>query len=581
MKNLHLPLLPVLMFYLLSFSHEISASAVERPQAADAPVLLEFEQIASGLSAPVGIMSAGDGTSRLFIVLKGGQVVIYDGNQILPTPFLDVSSLVLSTGSEQGLLGIAFHPDYEHNGYFYVDYTKKPNGDTVTARYHVSANPNVADSASEVPLLTINQDFANHNGGQLAFGPDGYLYIGTGDGGSGGDPNNRAQSPNSLLGKLLRIDVDHGTPYGIPASNPFVSNSAVRDEIWAFGLRNPWRFSFDHLTGDLIIADVGQDSWEEINFQSNASSGGENYGWSCYEGTHVYNAGRNCTAYGNLTGPVLEYAHGPNDSIGCSVTGGYRYRGSRYPALEGIYLYADFCTGMIWGATRSGSTWTSSLLTDTSYAISSFGEDESGELYLASYSDGRIYHIAASGFADVSTSYWAQPFIERLYEAGITGGCGINPLRYCPDDIVTRAQMAVFLERGIKGATYAPPSATGTVFGDVPASFWAAAWIEQLADDGITGGCRAGIYCPDDAVTRAQMAVLLLKAKYGASFIPPAIGSSTGFNDVSSMNWAAAWINELAVEGITGGCGGGNYCPDNPVTRAQMAVFLVRTFNLP
>jgi len=581
MKKLHVPLLSILLLSLLSLSTGVSASAPERQQAAGAPALLEFEQIALGLSGPVGIAHAGDGTNRLFIVLKGGQVVIYDGNQLLPAPFLNISSLVLSTGDEQGLLGIAFHPDYENNGYFYINYTSKPNGDTVIARYQVSANPNVANGNSAFPLLTVDQDFANHNGGQLEFGPDGYLYIGMGDGGSGGDPNNRAQSPTALLGKMLRIDVDNGTPYGIPADNPFVSNPAVRDEIWAFGLRNPWRFSFDRLTGDLIIADVGQNAWEEINFQPAASTGAENYGWSCYEGLHVYDAGRNCTTYGSLTGPVLEYAHGPNDSIGCSVTGGYRYRGSRYPALDGVYLYADFCTGRLWGATQAGSTWTSSLLADTGFVISSFGQDASGELYLASYGDGRIYHIAASSFADISTGYWAWDSIERILQAGITGGCGTSPLTYCPDTLVTRAQMAIFLERGINGSSYTPPPATGTVFGDVPAVYWAAAWIEQLADDGITGGCGAGLYCPDNPVTRAQIAVFLLKAKYGSAYTPPNVGLSTGFNDVPITHWAAAWIKQLAAEGITGGCGSGNYCPDSPVTRAQMAVFLVRTFNLP
>jgi hypothetical protein len=515
----------------------------------------------------------------LFIVLKGGQVVIYDGNQVLPAPFLNISSLV-STGEEQGLLGITFHPDYENNGYFYINYTNKPDGDTVIARYQVSANPNVADNTSAFTLFTIEQDFANHNGGQLGFGPDGYLYIALGDGGGGGDPNNRAQSPNSLLGKILRINVDNGAQYGIPPGNPFVSNPAVRDEIWAFGLRNPWRFSFDRITGDLIIADVGQNAWEEINIQPSASTGAENYGWSCYEGMYVYNDERNCTTYGNLTNPVLEYAHGPNDSIGCSVTGGYRYRGSRYPALYGVYLYGDLCTGKIWGATQSGSSWTSSLLTDTSYVISSFGEDKSGELYLASYDNGNIYHIAASSFADVSTVYWAWDYIERVLEADITGGCSTTPLSYCPETSVSRAQMAVFLEKGTHYPSGFSPANVSPTFDDT-IGHWAEDWIEALRSDGITGGCGTNLYCPEKSVTRAEMAVFLLKSKYGSGYTPPSVGANTGFSDVPVTHWAAAWIKQLAAEDITGGCGTGIYCPEGSVTRAQMSIFLVMTFNLP
>ncbi|HMZ43868.1 MAG TPA: PQQ-dependent sugar dehydrogenase, partial [Anaerolineales bacterium] len=271
------------LIVLFSFGavHVVSA----RPALAliDSPPSLGFAEIASGLSSPVSITNAGDSSGRLFITLQGGQVVIYDGSQILPTPFLDVSSLIRN-GSEQGLLSVAFHPNYENNGYFYVYYTRLSDAALVIARYEVSADPNIADAGSASILLTIpHAEASNHNGGQLQFGPDGYLYIGTGDGGTGGA---YSQDGLSLLGKMLRINVNGAAPYSIPADNPFVSDPSVADEIWALGLRNPWRFSFDSLTGDLIIADVGQNAWEEVNVQPASSNGGQNYGWPCYEGMH-------------------------------------------------------------------------------------------------------------------------------------------------------------------------------------------------------------------------------------------------------------------------------------------------------
>ncbi|HNC09570.1 MAG TPA: PQQ-dependent sugar dehydrogenase, partial [Anaerolineales bacterium] len=313
----------LLVFSLFSGSTLVAAQPQSLVQSTSSLAQLEFQPIATGLSSPVDIVQAGDGSNRLFFVEQNGAIRVYKNGQVLSTAFLDISNLV-TTGSELGLLGLAFHPSYESNGYFFVDYTRTEGGQlqTVIARYQVSTDPDIADINSASILLTIDQDFENHNGGQIHFGPDGYLYIGMGDGGNGGDPNNRAQDPNSLLGKMLRIDVDSGSPYAIPPSNPFVSNGAVADEIWAFGLRNPWRFSFDRLTGDLFIADVGQNAWEEVNIQPASSTGGENYGWSCDEGNHDYNNSRDCTIYGVLTNPQIEYEHGPGDSIGCSVTGG-------------------------------------------------------------------------------------------------------------------------------------------------------------------------------------------------------------------------------------------------------------------
>lgn len=359
------------------------ALAISFPKAAAEP-LLTPTPIASGLAAPVSITHAGD--SRLFIVLQGGQVVIWNGAGVLPTPFLDISDRV-SSGGERGLLSIAFHPRYPENGFFFVNYTNL-NGHTVVARYRVSSDPNRADAASAKQVLFIEQPFSNHNGGQMQFGPDGYLYIGMGDGGSGGDPGNRAQSLETPLGKMLRIDVD-ADPYAVPPSNPFVATAGARPEIWATGLRNPWRFSFDRATGDLWIADVGQGSWEEIDFQPASSIGGENYGWRRMEGTHCFNPASDCNP-GNLVLPVIEYNH---TGGACSVTGGYVYRGAGSPRLQGMYIYGDYCNGKIWGATRNGTgPATVKELLDTTFFISTFGEDANGELYVANHG-GTVYRL--------------------------------------------------------------------------------------------------------------------------------------------------------------------------------------------
>jgi glucose/arabinose dehydrogenase len=343
-----------------------------------------LQSVVPGLDRPVSIAHARD--DRLFIVLQAGEIVIWNGTTLLPTAFLDIRDLVTSSG-ERGLLGLAFHPDYTQNGFFYVNYTDN-SGDTVVARYSVSASdPNRADRNSARTLLHIDQPYSNHNGGQLQFGPDGYLYIGMGDGGSGGDPENRAQNRTQLLGKMLRIDVDTGSPYGIPATNPFVGQTGARPEIWALGLRNPWRFTFDRVTGDLWIADVGQGSIEEIDFQPASSRGGENYGWKIKEGSNCFVS--NCSSQG-LVDPVIEYGH---TNGACSVTGGYVYRGTRTPRLTGTYIYGDYCSGVIWGATRNANgTFTSRVLVNSSLFISTFGEDVNGEVYVADHR-GAVYRI--------------------------------------------------------------------------------------------------------------------------------------------------------------------------------------------
>lgn len=383
-------------------SPTVTASPTATPTATATPTptatplawpALNFTPVVSGLSAPVHIAHAGDGSGRLFLVEQAGRIRILVGGALRPTPFLDIADRVSCCG-ERGLLSIAFPPSAGGRpDHFYVNYTDR-NGDTVIGRYRVTADPDVADPASEQIVLTVAQPYANHNGGQLAFGPrDGYLYIGMGDGGSAGDPQNRAQNGADLLGKLLRLDVETGNPitYTIPASNPFTQTVGYQGEIWALGLRNPWRFAFDRLTGDLYIADVGQAQYEEVDFQPADSRGGENYGWRIMEGLHCYNAATCPTA--GLTLPVVEYDH----TQGCSITGGVVYRGQQFPRLQGVYLYGDYCSGRIWGLRRTADGWKTQQLAATAFRISTFGEDEAGEVYVADYATGAIYRIAESG----------------------------------------------------------------------------------------------------------------------------------------------------------------------------------------
>jgi glucose/arabinose dehydrogenase len=370
-----------------------SARAAERPKESVPDV--QLVPLTTEIPDITAIANAGDG--RLFVTRQTGKILIWDGQQVLPTPFLDVSPLIVCCG-EQGLLSVAFSPNYALNGFFFVDYTNL-TGQTVIARYRVSnGDRNVADAFSGVVLLTIDQPYTNHNGGQLQFGPDGYLYIGMGDGGSANDPQCHAQSSDSLLGKMLRIDVDHNPNppyYAIPADNPFVFTTGP-PEAWAYGLRNPWRFSFDRLTGDLYIGDVGQDALEEIDYQPLTARGGQNYGWKVMEGSQCGAGGTSgCLvppppcgdpAY---TPPVLEYSHSNGN---CSIVGGYVYRGSAIAALKGMYVYGDFCTGNIWAAAKQGGVWSTAPLPVTAPSLTTFGEDVNGELYVGS--QGVLYALA-------------------------------------------------------------------------------------------------------------------------------------------------------------------------------------------
>lgn len=355
---------------------------------------INIELFATGLSNPVNIKHAGD--DRLFAVERAGVIKIINADgSVTSTPFLDINSLVTNNGGEQGLLAIAFHPDYLNNGYLFVNYINN-SGDTVISRF-TRNSLNTADPNSELVFMNISQPYSNHNGGDMHFGTDGYLYISTGDGGSGGDPGNRAQNLTSFLGKLLRIDIDNpvigGLNYSVPADNPFFgAGSGVKQEIWAYGLRNPWKWSFDRNTGDIWIADVGQNQIEEINMVTGGSLA-VNYGWRCYEGNATYNTA-NCPSSNTLTFPVAQYTHSNDGAFKCSITGGYRYRGSAQPTLDGLYFFADYCSDEIGYVQGNGSTFNLTLIADFGNdGFSAFGEDVDGELYVAGLGSGIVYKI--------------------------------------------------------------------------------------------------------------------------------------------------------------------------------------------
>ena len=346
-----------------------------------------LQEIVTGLSAPLYLTAPPADAARLFIVEKTGAIRIIKGGVLLTDPFIDLSSRI-SNGGEQGLLGLAFYPDYATTGLFVVHFTD-PAGNTTLSRFQVSSNPDVADLASELVILTANQPFANHNGGQVAFGPDGFLYLALGDGGGSGDPDNRGQDLSDLLGSILRIDVRSTEPYTVPADNPFVQSAAP--EVWSYGLRNPWRFSFDRATGDMYVADVGEGLWEEINVSTAVAGAGKgvNYGWNIMEGTHCF--GQSSCDQTGLTLPVFEYSH----QEGCSVTGGYVYRGTAIPALQGHYFYGDFCAGWVRSLRHAGGVVTDrtewpSLTPGGS--VLSFGEDAAGELYVLDQ-EGRVSKV--------------------------------------------------------------------------------------------------------------------------------------------------------------------------------------------
>ena len=377
----------------------MTSPATEPPPPTDTPVPIEapvwpeivLVETLSGLKNPVDFADAGDGSGRLYVVEQAGLVQLFNEGVKGETPFLDIRDRVDCCG-EKGLLGIAFPPDFDGSRIFYVNYTTTLPGSlhTRVSRFRLRDDNHLADPSSEEIILEFHQPWGNHNGGQVVFGPDGYLWIGTGDGGSGGDPQDNGQKGQTLLGKMLRIDVTSPTDarYLIPADNPFVGNDEFLDEIWAYGLRNPWRYSFDRETGDLYIADVGQNQWEEVSFQPADSRGGENYGWRITEGLHCFNPAVGCSTI-DLILPVAIYGR----ESGQSITGGFVYRGEDHPSLQGIYFFADYVSGRIWGLRRDGGHWEARMLLDTSHNVSSFGEDESGNLYVVDHGNGAILRI--------------------------------------------------------------------------------------------------------------------------------------------------------------------------------------------
>ncbi len=360
--------------------------------------VIAITEFASGFSSPVEIAHCGD--SRLFVVQQSGAIRVLNADgTINPTNFLTLTNSTILSGGERGLLGLAFHPNYNTNGFFYLNYTRAGDGATVIARYSVSStNPNVANPSSGTVLLTVAQPFSNHNGGTIKFGPDGYLYIGMGDGGNGGDPGNRAQNINENLGKMLRIDVNASAPYGIPAGNPYIG-VAGNDEIWAIGLRNPWKFSFDAVSGDLWIADVGQNQIEEINHVPSTSAG-LNYGWKCYEGNQVYSSCSNPMS--TYTFPFAQYTH--SSTGGCSITGGYMYAGTTYPNFTNKYFFADYCLNRLGMLDKNTATISYSAIFNGNNNFTTFGQDINGEVYVASQSNGKLYKITDSSLSVTSVS---------------------------------------------------------------------------------------------------------------------------------------------------------------------------------
>ncbi|KAA2220639.1 PQQ-dependent sugar dehydrogenase [Chryseobacterium sediminis] len=394
----------------LLFTLSIFSSLIANSQS------INLEEFATGLTSPVEITNAND--SRLFVVQQNGIIKIIQPNgTINPTNFLNIGSKIIF-GGERGLLGLAFHPQYPTNGYFFV-YYNNPAGNIIVARYSVSStDPNVADSASEKILLNIPKPFDNHNGGSIHFAPDGKLWIITGDGGSGGDPNNNAQNKNVLLGKMLRIDVDATGPYNIPPDNPFAGTVTGADEIWAYGLRNAWKFSFDLTTGNAMIADVGQGAIEEIN-KMPITQAGLNYGWRCYEGNTAYNTA-GCAAQSTMTFPIAVYDHSGGK---CSITGGYVYRGTQYPSLQGKYFFADYCSTQI-GILDSNNaiTWTSPYSGNN---FSTFGEDYQKGLYVAAVNSGKVFKISTGTLSTQENTLgtikvYPNPASKEIFIDGVT-----------------------------------------------------------------------------------------------------------------------------------------------------------------
>lgn len=488
----------------------VSATLLAQPK-------IELKSYATGFTRPVDIAHCGD--SRLFIVEQRGYIWVLDsaGNR-LPNPFLNIDPRVRSTGNEQGLLGLAFPPDYAQTGVFYVNYTRETDGATRLSRFSVKPdNPNEANPDSEEILFTQAQPFTNHNGGGVKFGPDGYLYTALGDGGSGGDPQNNGQGKKSLLGKMLRLDVGStspGLPYAIPTDNPFVGDTTFLPEIWSWGWRNPWRFSFDRLTGDIWVADVGQNTREEIDFEP-AGTGGRNYGWRCYEGTFAHNP-NGCLPISGYAGPAFEYA---NPSLGRSVTGGFIYRGAKYSDMYGYYLCADYVSGRWWAIRRlSDGTFSTTLVGQfAANQYSTFGEDRDGELYVAALAQGAIYKVAercsAFQLAATVTNATCYNSLNGIIDLDISGGQApftfkwnvdqpdstivyLNPGTYTVE--AQDAQGCIRLDTFVVEAVETPPAGLALAFDAGVLSISVGTWLsyQWMLDGNPIPGATAATYTP-------------------------------------------------------------------------------------
>jgi glucose/arabinose dehydrogenase len=364
------------------------ATGSERLQQLD----LELELFAEGVIQPTDMVAATDGTDRLFVVSRIGTIHVIEDGELREEPFLDLREQIEHEMVEQGMLSMALHPDFAENGYFYVYYITHGDEDTMVSRFQISEDGQFGDPGTETPILEVEQPHYSHNGGNVKFGPDGYLYIGLGDGEDPGDPHENSQDPNTMLGSILRIDVDGGEPYAIPEDNPFVGSDEGLDEVWAYGLRNPWRFSFDQETGDMFMVDVGQWEIEEVNVQPADSSGGENYGWPIMEGDECWEA-EECDKEG-LTMPAVTYE---NPDFGCAIIGGYTYHGSAHPELEGIYFFGDWCSGNIWGMVEEDGEWVKEIVIESDLMINAFGLDHNGEIYALDFEEGGgIYRVTAN-----------------------------------------------------------------------------------------------------------------------------------------------------------------------------------------
>ena len=524
---------------------------------------LIFERLPQRVRLPVGLADPGDGTGRLFAVSQIGRILVLDPDEGFPITLLNLEDRVSCCG-EQGLLGLALHPNFLDNGLFYVNYTNQDgeNGHSILARYKISdENPNQADPASEKVLLDVEQTTVGHNAGQLAFGADGYLYVTFGDGGLPGEFPDTAQNSASLLGKILRIDVDNGDPYAIPPTNPLVDAPGARPEIYHSGLRNPWRFSFDRENQDMFIADVGDGEWEEVSFQSGSSGGGANYGWRFFEGSNCWKNSTFCNPEG-FAPPIIEYSHAEPNDCGYSVTGGYAYRGYEMPAFRGSYIFGDFCTGEIWAATESGGLWDMGQPLETGWRISTFAEGATGELYVANYAASEFYRITmerpspeVSAAAPAIVSAGSTDIVvtisgEGFHPASVAILSGVDVETEFVDNrtLLVRPPAEMLAAAGALGVAVGTDGPGGGVSSELEIEIVAAADPPSFPANGVVNAASfaPGPLAPGTIISIFGDPVAL--AEETSSFLPLPLGlggASASFNDSSPAQLFSATAEQL------------------------------------